>query len=85
MSDPVHCERCKKTGRRPLMRRAPHGWLSFEATDEDNPENSIIVCVRSKACADALWLQGPGYRWTAKEMGIAPITPGDTKDEGGRL
>jgi hypothetical protein len=73
VSDPTKCEHCRTVGPRRIMRRAPDGWFYFEAKDDHDTENTIMVCVCSKACADALWMPGPGPRWTAEELKLTAL------------
>jgi len=70
MADHVTCENCGKLGPRRLMRRCPEGWLFFEAKLEGTAD-TLIVTTCSRECADALWKQGPGERWTPEEMTLA--------------
>jgi hypothetical protein len=69
--DWVHCDACGKTGHRPRFHPAPNDWLYLEAKDKDAPnpdKTTIYVYACSVACALELWKEGPGPRWTPKEI-----------------
>jgi hypothetical protein len=39
---------------------APSGWFYLEASDDEDPEDVIIVYACSVECRDGLWKVGPG-------------------------
>lgn len=60
MSDEATCENCDKVGRRIRGTFAPAGWLFLEAKIDEEDEDTLIIWVCSRKCADTLWRTGPG-------------------------
>lgn len=60
MSDSVHCDVCKKAGRRRMFKCCPEGWFFGYAVDEDDPDDCTIIIVCSTDCQAAFFQPGPG-------------------------
>lgn len=64
MSEPFHCEVCRKEGRRRMMKMVPEGWFYAEAyiqdADTGDIKDILVLGVCSEECKAKFWNRGPG-------------------------
>lgn len=73
MSDNIICEVCGIKSKR-MMNFNPEDWFYAEVSDEDNPDNSLIVAVCSEKCKNNFWKIGSG-KMDLSKMNEVKLTP----------